>query len=84
MQRAELDTPANAKRWNFEELAFAIKSPADSACPATAPVKILRVYNDGFAKGKDSNHRYLTSLTLYNQMLGRGWIGEGVVMCASL
>jgi len=42
---------------------------------------IYRAYNQRFAFN-DSNHRYMTSLTLYNQMLALGWSGEGVVMCA--
>ncbi|MEO8135071.1 MAG: M12 family metallopeptidase [Betaproteobacteria bacterium] len=84
LQRAELDTPPGFKRWNYEELAFAVKMPADGACPGDAPVRILRVYNDGFARGRDSNHRFLTDIGLYNQMLARGWVGEGTVMCAPL
>ena len=42
---------------------------------------IFRAYNNRFAFN-DSNHRYMTSITLYNQMLAMGWSGEGVVMCA--
>jgi hypothetical protein len=82
LQRAQLDTPATDKRWNYEEMAFGIRVPVDGACPADAPVKIYRAYNDGFLRGKDSNHRYMTDVTLYNQMLARGWAGEGVAMCA--
>jgi hypothetical protein len=81
LQRAELDTPASVKRWNYEELSFAIRPAANGGCPALAPVRIYRVYNDGFARGKDSNHRLLTDFGLYAQMLAQGWIGEGVVMC---
>ena len=44
---------------------------------------ILRLtHNNGFALGKDSNHRFMTDLAIYNQMIGKGWAGEGVVMCA--
>jgi len=81
LQRAELDTPATFKRWNFEELSFAIRPAENGGCPGAAPVRIYRVYNDGFARGKDSNHRLLTDFNLYAQMLAQGWIGEGVVMC---
>ena len=49
-------------------------------CPAwTQPV--YRAYNNRFA-ANDSNHRYMVSAALYQQMLGKGWSGEGVVMCA--
>ena len=81
MQRTELDTPATVKRWNYEELSFAIRPAANGGCPAAAPVRVYRVYNDGFARGKDSNHRLLTDFNLYTQMIARGWIGEGVAMC---
>jgi hypothetical protein len=82
LQRQELDTPATIKRWNYEEIAFAIKVPASGACPADAPVNVYRVYNNGFALGKDSNHRLTTSVAIYNQMIALGWLPEGVVMCA--
>jgi hypothetical protein len=38
-------------------------------------------YNNGFAFGKDSNHRCMTDFGLYTQMIALGWLGEGVVMC---
>ena len=81
LQRTELDTPATVKRWNFEELSFAIKLAQNNGCPAEAPVRIYRAYNNGFALDKDSNHRYLTDFRLYTQMIALGWLGEGVVMC---
>ncbi|MBK9605596.1 MAG: hypothetical protein IPO58_03905 [Betaproteobacteria bacterium] len=81
LQRAELDTPAAVKRWNYEELSFAIKPAQAGGCPADAPVRIYRVYNNGFALGKDSNHRLLTDFGLYTQMVAQGWLGEGVAMC---
>lgn len=53
---------------------------AGAECPAwTQPV--YRAYNNRFA-ANDSNHRYMVSAALYQQMLGKGWSGEGVVMCA--
>ncbi len=81
LQRAELDTPATTKRWNYEELSFAIKPAANGNCPADAPVRIYRAYNNGFARGVDSNHRFLVDFSLYTQMIAQGWLGEGVAMC---
>jgi hypothetical protein len=82
LQRAELDTPASVKRWNYEELSFAIRPAQNGGCPPEVPVRIYRVYNNGFALGKDSNHRLLTDFNLYTEMItSRGWLGEGVVMC---
>ncbi|MEO7760824.1 MAG: hypothetical protein ABIS68_02805 [Casimicrobiaceae bacterium] len=58
---------------------FAVE-PASGLCPSgTAPV--YRAYNNGFANN-DSNHRYTVKTSIYNQMIGLGWKGEGVVMCA--
>ncbi|MBK6394864.1 MAG: hypothetical protein IPF73_09410 [Betaproteobacteria bacterium] len=41
------------------------------------PNPIYRVFNGRF----DPNHRYLSSTIDYDEMLARGWIGEGVAMC---
>jgi len=67
--------------WTYEFAGkFWLMKPEGAACPDwTQPV--YRVYNNRFAEN-DSNHRYMTSVALYNQMVGQGWSGEGVVMCA--
>ena len=67
--------------WHFESYDFSgwpLTSPG--VCPSgTLPVK--RVYNGRFAQ-HDTNHRYATTDAIYNQMLGLGWSGEGVVFCS--
>jgi hypothetical protein len=67
--------------WHFESYDFSgWPRNSDGSCPAgTIPVK--RVYNGRFAQ-HDSNHRYTTSDTTYNQMVAKGWSGEGVVFCS--
>ncbi|MBK8739994.1 MAG: hypothetical protein IPO58_01890 [Betaproteobacteria bacterium] len=74
-------TPASQPRWNYEEIAFAIDVPAGGNCPAAAPVAVWRAYNDR-ALMNDSNHRYTTVQSVYQQMLAAGWKGEGITMCA--
>lgn len=80
-------TPASSPRWNYEENAFAAHAAVDGICPPEAPFPIYRVYN-GHAgetiagKREDSNHRFTSFSSVYNRMLGQGWRGEGVVMCA--
>ncbi len=81
LKQIQAQTPAGQPRWNYEEIAFAIDVHANGSCPASAPVPIYRVYNNRAAQN-DSNHRYATDTTVYQQMIGQGWKGEGVVMCA--
>lgn len=67
--------------WIYEESnKFYIIPPLAGTCPSgTQPV--YRNYNNRFAFN-DSNHRYTTSLSVYNGMIAIGWAGEGVAMCA--
>ena len=69
--------------WRFESYDFSgWRGVNASTCPAgTTPVK--RVYNNRFAQN-DSNHRYMISDTIYNQMVAQGWSGEGIVFCSVL
>lgn len=81
----QTDTPAAQKRWNFESLDFVSMPPtsagAGGACPSgTLPV--YRAYNNGFARGLDSNHRITTSRSAIQEVVARGWSDEGVAMCA--
>lgn len=85
LKQLQASTPDTEKRWNFESLDFVSTPPVtggiNGVCPSgTAPV--YRAYNNGFAKGIDSNHRITSSLTAIQQVVDRGWINEGVVMCA--
>jgi hypothetical protein len=51
------------------------------SCPGDlAPV--YRAYNNGLARHIDSNHRLTTEFPGIQEVLARGWIYEGVVMCA--
>ncbi len=69
------------KSWNFESLDFVSTPATNQTCPTgTAPV--YRAYNNGFARGVDSNHRITSSTTAIQEVVTRGWSNEGVVMCA--
>ena len=67
--------------WTYEGVGFYTTRPVDGACAAPL-VPVHRLYNDGFAHGIDSNHRYVTDVSLIAPMVTRGWIHEGVVFCA--
>jgi hypothetical protein len=67
--------------WVFETgNAFTVQVPLGASCPNNT-LPVFRVYNNGFA-ANNSNHRYTTSLTVYEFMLTQKWSGEQTVMCA--
>jgi hypothetical protein len=71
----------NAKSWKFESNDFATTIAANGSCAANL-VPVYRAYNNGFARGVDSNHRITSNRDDYQRTINRGWIGEGIVMCA--
>ncbi|MEO8134661.1 MAG: choice-of-anchor D domain-containing protein [Betaproteobacteria bacterium] len=66
--------------WLFESLDFAASPNAGPAC-AAGLVPVYRAYNNGAVRGIDSNHRITTNRTSVEQVISRGWIDEGIVMC---
>lgn len=74
-------TPATLPRLNFESLDFLTTPAVNGICP-TATVPVYRAYNNGATRGVDGNHRFTTSLTSIAQVVARGWVSEGTVMCA--
>lgn len=93
-------SPADLPRWNFEGLAgvgfFTYVRASENAATGSNGCslqgstgifypRILRFYNNGFARGKDSNHRFVseTALAEIADMNSRGWINEGVAMCGT-
>lgn len=73
-------TPSNQKRWNYEGIAFGAARPLGGTCPAGL-MPVFRAYNNGHARGVDSNHRLTSSVSAYQAQIAKGWIGEGVAMC---
>ena len=72
---------ANGKSWSFESNDFSTTRAVNGGC-AAGLVPVFRAYNNGFARGIDSNHRITSSQSAIADMVTRGWIREGVVMCA--
>lgn len=70
-----------APSWKFESLDFSTTQLGGSACLA-GTVPVYRAYNNGSARGIDSNHRITTNRTSIDQVAARGWIDEGIAMCA--
>ncbi|CAH1904062.1 conserved hypothetical protein [Candidatus Nitrotoga sp. HW29] len=83
LKQLQTITPVTQKRWNFESLDFISTLPTNGTCP-TGTTPIYRAYNNGFARGVDSNHRLSSSAAAIQEVVIRGWINEGVVMCAPI
>ncbi|MCR4298392.1 MAG: hypothetical protein NUV75_06530 [Gallionella sp.] len=81
LKQLQAITPTTEKRWNFESLDFVSTPPTNGTCPG-GTVPVYRAYNNGFARGVDSNHRITSSQTAIQEVVSRGWSNEGVVMCA--
>jgi hypothetical protein len=81
LNQLQASTPSTEQRWNFESLDFVSTPPIGGACPAGS-VPVYRAYNDGYARGVDSNHRITPREEAILSLLSRGWKNEGVVMCA--
>ena len=67
--------------WQYEGIAFYAQVPAQGQC-AIGTVAMQRVYNDGFASGEGSNHRFVDAAPLSRVMAGEDWIDEGTQLCA--
>ena len=79
------DLRTGSSGWQFEGEVFRVHSPdAGGACPnGTLPV--YRLYNAG--QGGAPNHRYTIDAAVRSEMVGRGWVSEGlgaqgVIFCA--
>ena len=83
LKQLQAITPATQKRWNFESLDFISTPPTSGTCP-TGTTPIYRAYNNGFARSVDSNHRFSSAAAAIQDVVMRGWINEGVVMCAPI
>jgi hypothetical protein len=81
LKRLQAITPVSAPRWNFESNDFLTTPAVNRRCPAGL-VPIYRAYNNGSARGIDSNHRITSDYGAYLQTVAAGSTGEGVVMCA--
>ena len=81
METAERSATGTVKGWGYEGTAFYIETPASGQCPA-GTTQITRVYNNGFANGEGSNHRFVDDAALEDLMVDRQWIAEGMAFCA--
>lgn len=78
--RLQLKIPDAEPRWNSEGYAFKVSLPNAGAC-RNGLLPVFRAYNDGFAQGIDSNHRYVLDRSLLAPLLAQGWKDEGIAFC---
>lgn len=83
LHQLQRTTPDGVPRWNSEGLAFLAEGPD----PATGQrrsgrVPVYRAYNNGAARGIDSNHRFVTAIAEIDTLTTKGWSFEGVAFCA--
>lgn len=67
------------RNWTFEGSTFWASVADGDACSAGIP--LFRVYNNGI--GGAPSHRYTTRLAVVDEMVGKGWVKEGVAMCVA-
>ncbi len=81
VKRSREVTP-DKPRWNLEYQNFfaAFEPEADGTCKLGL-LPVYRAYNNGFSKGIDSNHRFVTDRTLLQPLIAEGWVDEGVKLC---
>ena len=65
--------------WQAEGVGFGASQPVNGMCDSSQ-TPVYRLYNNRFMFN-DSNHRYTVRTDIYRQMMGAGWIGEGVAFC---
>jgi hypothetical protein len=78
---SERAATGTVKGWAYEGTAFYIETPKDGRCPA-GTTAIDRVYNNGFATGEGSNHRFVDDDALAQLMVDRHWGAGGAAFCA--
>ena len=73
--------PQRQARWVSEGYAFKVALPNSAGECALGLVPIYRAYNNGYARGVESNHRFVSRRELLAPLISKGWTLEGVSFC---
>ncbi|CAG1011423.1 hypothetical protein BURK2_04263 [Burkholderiales bacterium] len=78
--------PPEVPKWHYEGIAFFGVALFDGKCALSDSqpshsYPMYRLYNRGFERGIDSNHRYTTSRLTVEEMKAQGWVEEGIAWC---
>ena len=74
--------PGAFNGWGYEGTAFYVQVPNAAGTCAAGTTPLTRAYNDGFASGAGSNHRFVDDASLAQLMADQSWKVEGTAMCA--
>jgi len=66
--------------WQYEASTFMAQPLQAGGKCAKWGTPLYRVYNNRHASN-DANHRYTTKQTVVDEMVAKGWVSEGAVMC---
>jgi hypothetical protein len=80
LRAMEAATPIGRAAWRLEGYAASVVDAVNGECPANL-TPVLRTYNNGFRRGITPNHRYMTDIRIYEEMVRKGWVPEGVRFC---
>jgi hypothetical protein len=61
--------------WQYEAVAFHIDLASATGLCTSATIPLYRLYNNG--NGGAPNHRYTTSVAIFDAMRAQGWVFEG-------
>ncbi len=80
---ADCNVIASFNLTNFfnEGFDFAVERPIAGVCPASSPAPVYRALRS-LSPVDVPNHRYVVSQASYEEMIRRGWTGEGIAFCA--
>ena len=73
--------PDDQPKWHSEGYSFKVSTPDDNQRCASGLRPVHRAYNNGFARGADSNHRFVLDKSQLGALFAQGWKDEGVAFC---
>jgi hypothetical protein len=80
LRQIEARTPPGDPVWHFEGYTFSATDAANGQCPPNL-TPVYRAFSGAAARANDPHHRYTTDPAIYEELLGKGWGGEGVQFC---
>lgn len=74
-------SPSLAQNEGIDSFAFLPQGAGAGATCASGSAPVYRLFRGNTRFPDDPNHRFTTSLTVYNEFVAAGWDGEGINFC---